>query len=140
MDFLRSYFGTNKPDFFPHFLTGLLYKHGKPVKKCSTGQRFICTEVTSYKIHTLVGILKIISISEDYRIVSCDILSGHRMTHQNVHPTTQGLNGCPSLNYCHVITIEFNAFIPKIFWLILDRFLLRLHYEITLVAIAMFLL
>ena len=23
-------------------------------KKCSTGQRFICTKVTSYKIHTLV--------------------------------------------------------------------------------------
>ena len=29
---------------FPHFLWG---------QKCSTGQRFICTEVTSYKIHIL---------------------------------------------------------------------------------------
>ena len=27
-------------------------------KKCSTGQRFICTEVTSYKIHTLEAILR----------------------------------------------------------------------------------
>ena len=26
-------------------------------KKCSTGQRFICTEVTSYKIHTLEGLI-----------------------------------------------------------------------------------
>ena len=31
--------------FFPHFLTGLL---------CDHGQRFICTEVPSYKIHILV--------------------------------------------------------------------------------------
>ena len=41
MDFVRSYFSTT----------------AKPVKKwgkkCSTGQRFICTEVTSYKIHIL---------------------------------------------------------------------------------------
>ena len=44
--------------FFPHFLTGLQCTRSKPVKKwgkkCSTGQRFICTEVTSYKIHILV--------------------------------------------------------------------------------------
>ena len=44
--------------FFPHFLTGLLCTQIKPVKKwgkkCSTGQRFICTELTSYKIHTLI--------------------------------------------------------------------------------------
>ena len=25
-------------------------------EKCSTGQRFICTEVTSYKIHTLANV------------------------------------------------------------------------------------
>ena len=47
--------------FFPHFLTGLLFLHSKPVKKrgkkSSTGQRFICTEVTSYKIHTLIRFL-----------------------------------------------------------------------------------
>ena len=40
--------------FFPHFLTGLLCDQSKSEeKKGSTGQRFICTEVTSYKIHTL---------------------------------------------------------------------------------------
>ena len=53
MEFVRSYFGTNEP------LTSQ-----KVRKKCSTGQRFICTEVevspslytevTSYKIHILV--------------------------------------------------------------------------------------
>ena len=38
--------------FFPHFFsTDPAKKWGK---KCSTGQRFICTEVTSYKIHTLI--------------------------------------------------------------------------------------
>ena len=43
------------------FLTGLLCTHSKPVKKwgkkCSTGQMFICTEVTSYKIHILKEVL-----------------------------------------------------------------------------------
>ena len=38
MDFVRSFFWSGK-------------KWGK---KCSNGQRFICTEVTSYKIHILV--------------------------------------------------------------------------------------
>ena len=28
------------------------------MKKCSTAQRFICKDVTSYKIHTLVKLLK----------------------------------------------------------------------------------
>ena len=44
--------------FFPCFFsrsalisTDLEKKWGQ---KCSTGQRFICTEVTSYKIHTLI--------------------------------------------------------------------------------------
>ena len=36
-----------------HFLSGLLQTQWG--KKCSTGQRFICTEVTSYKIHILVS-------------------------------------------------------------------------------------
>ena len=39
------------------------WSHSKPVKKwgkkCSTGQRFICAEVTSYKIHILEQILQI---------------------------------------------------------------------------------
>ena len=41
--------------FFPHFLTPYAVHTTKRVKKwgkkCSTGQRFICTEVNSYKIH-----------------------------------------------------------------------------------------
>ena len=48
--------------FCPHFFsrsalisTDLEKKWGQ---KCSTGQSFICTEVTSYKIHILVGILQ----------------------------------------------------------------------------------
>ena len=40
MDFVRSYFST---------IADLEKKWGQ---KCSTGQRFICIEVTSYKIHT----------------------------------------------------------------------------------------
>ena len=40
--------------FFPHFLTALLCVHSKAVKKYSIGQRFTCTEVTSYKIHALI--------------------------------------------------------------------------------------
>ena len=52
MDFVRSYFGTNEPltswTLFSHFLARSAKKWGK---KCSTGQRFICTIVTSYKIH-----------------------------------------------------------------------------------------
>jgi hypothetical protein len=59
MDFVRSYFGTSEPltswtllfSLFFQISTGLDKKWGK---KCSTGQRFICIEVTSYKIHTLV--------------------------------------------------------------------------------------
>ena len=44
--------------FFPHFLAGSALISTDPAKKwgekCSTGQRFIFTELTSYKIHTLV--------------------------------------------------------------------------------------
>ena len=50
--------------FFPHFLAGSLLISADPAKKwgnnCSTGQRFICTEVTSYirpepyKIHLVL--------------------------------------------------------------------------------------
>ena len=39
MDFVRSYLGTNEK------------KWGQ---KCSFGQSFFCTKVTSYKIHILV--------------------------------------------------------------------------------------
>ena len=60
MDFVRSNFDTNEPlpvgHFFPHFLAGLLrtQQSGQKVrKKVFNWQRFICTEVTSYKIHTL---------------------------------------------------------------------------------------
>ena len=45
--------------FFPHYLaiSGLISADPakKWGKKCSTGQMFICTEVTSYKIHILVA-------------------------------------------------------------------------------------
>ena len=46
MDFVKSYFFTNEP----------LTSWKKWWKNCSTGQRFmfICKEVTSHKIHTLV--------------------------------------------------------------------------------------
>ena len=58
MDFVRSYFGTNEPLTSWTLFSSLFdWSHSKPVKKwgkkCSTGQRFICTEVTSYKIHIL---------------------------------------------------------------------------------------
>ena len=39
MDFVRSYFGTNEP---------MYVKSQKWGKKCSTGQRFICTEVNNF--------------------------------------------------------------------------------------------
>ena len=50
MDFIRSYKGTSEP------LTSadLEKKRGK---KCSNGQMFICTEVTSYEIHTLIALI-----------------------------------------------------------------------------------
>ena len=58
MDFVRSYFSTNEPlTRWTLFTSVFDWSHSKPVKKwgkkCSTGQRFICTEVTSYKIHIL---------------------------------------------------------------------------------------
>ena len=60
MDFVRSYFGTNElltswtlfSSLFDWFAMWPVKKCGK---KCSTGQRFICTKVTSYKIHILVA-------------------------------------------------------------------------------------
>ena len=55
VDFVRNFFVTNKPlsswTLFSSLFVFLTVK--KCVKKCSTGQWFICTEVTSYKIHTL---------------------------------------------------------------------------------------
>ena len=51
MDFVRSYFGTNEP------LTS--QKVRKKVFNC---QRFICTKVTSYKIHTLGAVYDKISL------------------------------------------------------------------------------
>ena len=65
MDFVKSYFGKNEPltswtllspVFFQ--ISADLEKKGDLEKnggqKCSTGQRFIFTEVTFYKIHILV--------------------------------------------------------------------------------------
>ena len=61
MDFVRSYFDTNEPLTSWTFFSSLFdWLHSKPVKKwgkkCSTSQRFIGTEVTSYKIHILVEV------------------------------------------------------------------------------------
>ena len=54
MDFVRCYFGTNEFltswTLFSSLCADLEKKWGQ---KCSTGQRFICTQVTSYKIHIL---------------------------------------------------------------------------------------
>ena len=63
MDFVRSYFDKNEPltswtlfsSLFVQISADLEKKWGQ---KCSTGQRFICTEVTSYKIHILDGLDK----------------------------------------------------------------------------------
>ena len=46
MDFVRSHFSTNEP-------VCTKKTSQKARKKCSTGQRFICTKVTAYKIHIL---------------------------------------------------------------------------------------
>ena len=43
--------------FFPHFLSRSVLKWGK---KCSTGRRFICSELTSYKIHILVNVQSVL--------------------------------------------------------------------------------
>ena len=64
MGFVRSYIGTNKPlaswtlysSLFEWFDSKPDKKWGK---KCSTGQKFLCKEVTSYKIHTLVYTLAV---------------------------------------------------------------------------------
>ena len=61
MGFVRSYFGTNEPLtrstlFFSLFDWFAVWPVKKWGKKCLTGQRFICTKVTSYKIHTLTKI------------------------------------------------------------------------------------
>ena len=37
-----------------HFLSDLLWDQSKSVEKGSIGQKFICSEVTSYKIHISV--------------------------------------------------------------------------------------
>ena len=62
MDFVRSYIGKNEPltiwtlfsSLFDWFAVGPVKKWRK---KCSAGQRFICTKVISYKIHTLVYLI-----------------------------------------------------------------------------------
>ena len=56
MDFVRRNFSTNEPlpveHFLPHFLVGLLRQTGQKVrKKVFNWHRFICTEISSYKIH-----------------------------------------------------------------------------------------
>ena len=63
MDFVRSYFDRNEPltswtlfsPLFDWFVLCAQQTSQKVRKKISTGQRFICTEVTSYKIHILVA-------------------------------------------------------------------------------------
>ena len=62
MDFVRSYFDKNEhltswtlfPSIFVQISADL---EKKWEQKCITGQRFICTEVTSFKIHILIYIL-----------------------------------------------------------------------------------
>ena len=46
--FCKSYFGKNEPLTSWTFLSSLIFQISR-----STGQRFICIEVTSYKIHSL---------------------------------------------------------------------------------------
>ena len=73
MDFVRSNFDTNEPlpveHFFPHFLGRFAVcaqQTGQKVrKKVFNWQRFICTEVTSYKIHTL-GTIHILRQQNDW--------------------------------------------------------------------------
>ena len=50
MDFVTSYFGTNEPLTSWTLFSSLFA--GSVLIRCSTGQRFICTEGTCYKIHT----------------------------------------------------------------------------------------
>ena len=47
--------------FFPHFLARSVLIRPKMRKKCSNGQRFICTKVTSYKIYILVPTYLVLS-------------------------------------------------------------------------------
>ena len=55
MDFVRSKLDTNEPLPVEHFFPAHTQQTGQKVrKKVVNWQRFICTEVTSYKIHTLV--------------------------------------------------------------------------------------
>ena len=61
MDFVRSYFFTNKTLGIWTYLSSLLGGFAvapaqKLWKKCLTAQSFIRKEVTSYKIHTLVAL------------------------------------------------------------------------------------
>ena len=44
--------------FYPHFFSRSVLISADLEKKCLTGQRFLCTEVSSYKIHILVNIVK----------------------------------------------------------------------------------
>ena len=54
MDFLRSYLGTNEPQPVKLFFYSFFGRISADAdKNCSTGQRVICTKVTSYKINIL---------------------------------------------------------------------------------------
>ena len=53
MDSVRSYFGTNEPLTSWTLWSSAPKQDKKWGKKCTTDQRFICTKVTCYKIHTL---------------------------------------------------------------------------------------
>ena len=56
--FCKKLFGTNEPLTSWKLLSSIFFQISADLEKnwgqkCSTGQRFICTEVTSYKIHIL---------------------------------------------------------------------------------------
>ena len=74
MDFVRSHLGKMHlwpvEHYFPPFFSrsALIWK--KRGKKCSTGQRFIFSEVlTSYEIHTLNALVSIFLIKAGYNII-----------------------------------------------------------------------
>ena len=57
--FCKKYFNRNEPLTIRKLLSSILFQISADLEKnggqkCSTGQRFICTEVTYYKIHILI--------------------------------------------------------------------------------------
>ena len=65
--------------FFPHFFSRsalISTDLEKSEEKCSTGQRFICTEVTSCEIHTLAVQYEDVHVLESFRrpCIDCENL------------------------------------------------------------------